>query len=110
MVPDIAREVCDEQYFHWLDLGQVEKQIPEPVDTLNKVEDDEFKVQEQLPNEEGSVKSQGILEEPQQEIVKEVGEVRNEFQEEIPQEGSAGIQNKGNEGSVSSQDWDQWGS
>jgi len=23
--PEVARDICDQQYFHWLDLGQVEK-------------------------------------------------------------------------------------
>ena len=108
MVPDLAREVCDEQYFHWLDLGQIEKQKPEVVDTFNKVEeeDDEFKAQDIFPQE----KSQEIFEEPQPEFEKEVERNNNDFQEERPQEQEMGTQNKENEGSASSQDWDQWGS
>jgi len=36
VIPEVARDICDQQYFHWLDLGQVEKPKAENNEVVNQ--------------------------------------------------------------------------
>lgn len=105
MNPEIVQEICDEQYFHWLDLGQVEKPKREILERMSQEAGEEQQQQDQEMEQPPSpmksqAPSQGI-----QDVMQEMErETPNEgaAQEQAPAEGAAISE----EGSLNlSQDW-----